>query len=360
MRSTSTPANSISVIRADRDKVTALKGIAILLVIGTHFLTSLPEWIYKRESVNFIFVALDQLGRFSVPLFVALSGYGFASKYRTRSAKVLEFIWTQGRKLAPLYIWWCLIFLSVFYFLPWWRAASDLGPWWKQVLLGRADYHLYFIPMVFQLYFLFPFILFIAKKVPSLVLWGVALLFQVGWYWWLGQVIGGEVNKPWFVSDQHQYILSVSWVSYFILGIVLALHPHVLVTLGRPVKKYGVWFLGLLGGILVWRASTLISNGLDPLYALRFTKPSVIPYASMVIAYCVLVRSWWAHLIPVVKRAALFIGKWSFVLYLCHTLVLRILFSTLEQTATFEQLGVASLGLLIGVFGSWYILTRST
>lgn len=356
-------SQSSSTQRADRHKVTALKGIAILAVVGTHILTSLPAKIFTQEPANTLFIILDQLGRFSVPLFVALSGFGFASKYQETAAPWLSFLVNQSKKLLPLYLWWSFTFFAVFYFLPWWRAAADLGPWWGQLLLGRADYHLYFIPMIFQLYALFPVLLWVAKKVPSLLLVSLALIFQVALYYWYGLVVSGEVTQPWFISDQHQYILSISWISYFILGIVMALHPQTMVKVARPVKKYGWIVLIITGTALSYRAVSLIQNGLDPLYALRFTKPLVIPYALSVIGAVVLVRVWWERLTHVfsgtLAGALVQIGKWSFVIYLAHTLVLRIFFSTIEKTASFPEIGIATLGLVIGLIGSWAILKKA-
>ena len=350
--------NATSVARADLEKVTALKGLAILLVVGVHILTSLPSWIYTKQPELYFFTSLDQLTRFSVPLFVALSGFGFASKYRHQSLATVSFLIGQFKKLMPLYLLWSFVFLGVFYFLPWWRAAHDLGPWWGQLLLGRADYHLYFIPMVFQLYLLFPVVLLMLRRMNGWLLWLIVAIIQVIWYLVLTKIITGTITFPWLISDQHHYSLSITWLSYFVLGSVLALQAEHLVAVTRPIKKYGLIVLLGLFGVVAWRSSSLIIGGLDPLYALRFTKPILFPYATAVIIYLILVRSWWSRVSLRGKWYLALLGKWSFVVYLAHTLALRIFFGLWQQTASSTDLLIAGFGLLAGLVGSWLLLKQ--
>lgn len=346
-----------AVSRASREKVTALKGLAMLAVVGIHILTSLPAWIYLRAPENFFFIALDQLGRFSVPLFVALSGYGFGSKYASQPLKLWPFLKSQSLKLLPLYFWWSAIFLSVFWFSPTWRAGDNLGSWWQQLIWGRADYHLYFIPMIFSLYLVFPLILALSKRIPAAQMFSASLLIQMAWYWWLGQNLTTQAH-PWFISDQHQYLVPLSWIGFFTSGVILALQPEKMVQLTRPLKKFGVILIALTASFLIFRAYSLIEAGVDPLYALRFTKVSVVPYAIAVIGAAILVKSWWQRLPAPLEKKLVWLGSWSFVVYLSHTLFLRILFAILEGKNSISEIVVAGAGLGVGLVGSWVMMTR--
>ncbi len=85
--------NQATTAATRRQSDTFLRGIAICCVVLIHFLSSFKKspFITGAEFQN-VAVAIDQLGRVAVPLFVALSGYGLMLRYQKTELKWSEFL----------------------------------------------------------------------------------------------------------------------------------------------------------------------------------------------------------------------------------------------------------------------------
>ncbi len=298
-----------------------LRAIAILGVVLIHFLAMFRQSPYVENSpFQLTAVTLDQLFRVSVPLFVALSGYGLSQKYVKSTLRWGEFLRRRVWKLLPLYIGWSVFYYLILRLVPSWRPTWPTNSLLTQILLGQADYQMYFVPMIFQLYLLFPFLLIIRKRWPLLLFISAAVLQAAVYLIFMRQEplqIGGIL----FV-DQNQYILCLSWIFYFVLGMYL---PQ----LHNLLKRLPLLFWILLGATLfsgAWAVTTAVGNinqGIDPLVALRFTRFSIMAYASV----SILILTWLARGITKIPSFISFAGKHSYSIYLSHTLFLRILFS---------------------------------
>src|SRR3989344_642934 len=131
------------------------KGLAILAVVALHIL-ALPERALITEETKQWLLVIDQALRFSVPLFVFLSGYGLAKKYEQK-LDLKDFYQKRVLKILPLFFLWTsgTYVISWILKLPFQTSLTD---WWKVVFFGQSDYHFYFVPMILQLYLLFPVI----------------------------------------------------------------------------------------------------------------------------------------------------------------------------------------------------------
>lgn len=304
-----------------RDTDAFLRGLAICCVITIHFLSSLKISPYVTGATYQLFaVSIDQLGRVAVPLFVVLSGYGLMMKYQHSELRWKEFLQKRVWKLIPLYVLWSYIFWFVFLVIPQWRPTSEMKPFFGQLLFGNADYHLYFVPMIFQLYLLFPFLLPIVKKWPYqlLVIVGV---FQVGFYELVAHQMTNQPGTSFFQSDQKQYVWFFCWIFYFILGMCL---PKIL----SVFKAYSsARWIALAAWVLsgCWVAVSAlytINHGTDPLVALRFTRVQVMVYATC----CTLALFLLLDKSRPLPKLLVFLGVNSYLIYLSHTLLLRIVF----------------------------------
>lgn len=293
-----------------------LKGLAILAVVGIHFLDK--TFPYLSESQKLWGFWLDQGLRFSVPLFVALSGYGLAQKYQSQTLNYRSFLKRRAIKLLPAYFLGSAIAYGSIIFFRVWPGYRESYPWWQIIFLGRADYHLYFVPMIFQLYLLFPFFWQATQKFSLkflLLTWG----FQLGWFELAGHYLQPFKNGFW--SDQWQYLLGLTWVGYFVLGIFLAtqkiLSWKLLKLLGAGALLLGLIFSGLSSWQLFVRFG-------DTLQAVRFNRPVIFLYASGFIVFSLSLGaqffkpSW-------LWRPIEILGRWSYEIYLIHTLPLRFL-----------------------------------
>jgi len=301
-----------------------LKAIAILAVLVIHTLSSFKQSPFVNTSAfQLIGVSLDQLARLSVPLFVALSGYGLTISYAKKKYNAFDFLFRRFLKVVPLYIIWSFIFVLLFKFIPSWAPLTAQPNFLWQLLLGRADYHLYFVPMIFQLYLLFPFIYKMFKKWPLYTLL-VSIFIQVIW-WYFYSYLGWTVSSwKYFAGDGEQYLWMTNWIAYFVLGMYL---PKIWKWFDQSKFLFALFGLILFSSASysIYHAVSLIQGGLDPLYALKFTRYPLFIYSSSVI----IVLSYLVARLKEFNDSLVKIGRHSYFIYLSHTFFMRIIFSFL-------------------------------
>ncbi len=312
------------VVRMNKKGTSFLKAIAILAVLLIHVLSSIkPSPFVNGSPFQLLAVSLDQLARISVPLFVAISGYGLALSYTEKKFEIVSFFTRRVFKVLPLYILWSCIFAVVFYFIPAWGSVTEQPNFAWQLLLGRADYHLYFVPMIFQLYLFFPVILYFFNKWPLVTLLG-AISIQLIWWWFFSYQGLTVTSWKYFAGDGEQYLWMTNWIAYFVLGIYL---PNIWKILDKNKVLFITIFLLWLGSSVytIFNALNGIQNGIDPLFALKFTRYPLFVYSSLAIVTI-------SYLVAKMKNFnSVFIklGEISYPFYLGHTLFLRIIFSVL-------------------------------
>ncbi len=283
-----------------RDEIDILKALAIIGVvwihIGAYLLFLYPFWSPDWKNL----VILDQIWRFSVPLFVALSGYTLAARYKETKINLAEFFQRRVLRVLPLYFLWAIVSFSL----------NQTGyPFWQAILLGRADYHLYFVPMIIQLYLLFPFLLWLIKRFPRLIV-AVTLVWQVALFNRFG-------SGSW--SDQEQYLFFGAWLWYFILGIY-----------GATAKIRGgwLWLVALVGG-LWWAVKDAfdLAQVRDLIIATRFTKLSILIFSTGAIGVGLMWGKYLNFLPRFLKRLLVLVGRESYLIYLSHVLIVQLYFA---------------------------------
>lgn len=130
-----------------------LKLVAIIGVIIIHTSTAFID-----RSVNFspqfdVLVFINQIFRFSVPLFFASSGVILALIYN-KHFSTLTFYRKRLVRIFPPYVFWFLVYY--FFVFPHSFSSIFSDTFLKSFLYGTASYQLYFIPIIVILYFLFP------------------------------------------------------------------------------------------------------------------------------------------------------------------------------------------------------------
>lgn len=334
----------------DKIRVNLARGIAIIAVVVIHILSSIPGHIYTTPNAE-QYIFLDQLLRFSVPLFIGLSGYALAKRYGAELA-VGEFYKRRLLRIVPLYLLWSLGLWLLFTLVPVWNTAEETTPFWKILFLGRADYHLYFLPLIFQLYLLFPLILKIIKMFPRVTLFTALTIQSLSFIFF--NYVGALETESFFNSDQEQYSLFSSWIFYFVLGMFIAKR-----SIDPKHKTKIISFIWMAWGLslayLVLQGQLQIFSHVDPLDALKFTRLSILPYTLSSICLALLVP-WetFFHSTWLIK-ILLVIGKYSFIIYLAHTIVLRLFFANTFPTLTFSDMLVTALFIVVAVnISYWY------
>lgn len=328
-----------------------LRGLAILAVVLIHFLAHLPN-IYTKPINNEWYIAADQLFRFSVPLFVILSGYGLTRKYVHTHVPVITYLRSRVTKLLPLYLLWSVVSYFLLKLVPAWTTPPDQEkPLLFQLLFGQADYQLYFLPLIFQLYFIFPVLLTLQKKFSTVIVLS-ALLLQVVFYLWYAGAITQfpDVPRVW-QTDRIQYVFALSWIGYFSLGIWLGMHE----TVPTKIRQTMPWLAIAGAAVLIKEAVTAVSSNIDPIVALKFTRWQVLLYT---IPFSLAMLTFSSHrLSPAlfkIRTALSWLGKESYLIFLAHTLGLRIIFSfAREEVSVTLLLQATAIWVVAIVISQW-------
>lgn len=330
------PATPISL-----SKSTQLKGLAIVPVVIIHVLAYLPG-IYTISKNQLFYIALDQLGRYCVPLFLLLSGYAFSVRYTDAKITWVEFMKSRVLKLIPLYVLWSGVSWVLLNGIPAWSSPGVHPSFWFLLLTGGADYQLYFVVLIFQLYALFPWLLIWMKRFPNAALLiGFAIQFLLFWLYRKFEY-PGQNNL-----DGFEYLYFASWIGYFLLGMWLATHSisQKLVRLLPAITLFA-------GTLMVWDSYQAIHHQIDPLLALKFTRFSVSFYAIAFVLW--LSTGSFSRVNEISKKwiqiVLSLLGKYSFIIFLSHTILLRIIFSLKHELITIPIALLLTLTWSVAVF----------
>ncbi len=329
---------------------------AMMMVCAIHA-TALSEsrFIATHDylSADALAVMLNQLGRFCVPLFILLSGFGLTLSHAKKHGDSRSLAWlpTFARerflRIGLPYLAWTVLFMFV---LGRWHAQQPLASLTqlgRDLLHGTGDYHLYFFPIIIQCYVLFPLLL----RIRGSWLWWVLLMVQIlftspAHYLWAA--VG--IERPSFPSYAVIY-----WLFYFHTGMVLARHADAV----------PMWLRGRAVATVLWAfagAAVLAEYAFwsyrqsDPGYFNHFNRWVVIAFTLATIA---LMNAWDARVnawFKVGTRASTLglLAMLSFPVYLGHTLLLR----ALNQTALASQPLLLALVLIVTAMTAAWILHR--
>lgn len=325
-------------------EIDILKTLAITGVVLIH-LTSNSFAIYHIKSAAwYAFVTADQAMRFSVPLFVALSGYTLALRHPYINIKIKDFYIRRATRILPYYLLATAIIYSYLHLVKPWSQTQNPYPLWQIILMGKADYHLYFIPMILQLYLVFPFIIIAFKKWPQATI-GTAFVSQALIFVMTDLSVKKLITLPFTWGDQQQYLIALTWIFYFVLGISLASISKFSKKNLHLTKILGVTLA--VGGLTLTLSESfrLLTTSQDLIEATRFTRFSVMVFATGVILSSVLFAKYLLRIPKLAVRFLAKVGLISFSIYLLHTIAIRmvILNVDLYPVSSFLIFAVASL-----------------
>lgn len=302
-----------------KPEINIFKGVAMLAVIILHIIPILYNFWSPYPPFSpqaYFLIVFDQINRFCVPLFILVSSYLLTTNYLLHTTKLIDFYKRRLLKLLPLYfLWWLIIKLT-----------------WQDV-----GYHLYFVPLILQLYILFPLLFFLVKKFP-VIFTLLVLIFQLYFLQFLS-----TTNWP----DQKLYQNFLSWIFYFILGIVLSLHED-------KFKKWrAIFSLTTLTALtfMLWTAFGILNRGNNVLNITFFTRLPIFFFAT---SFCLMAITFQEKLSKLSKKIFQFLdffGRESYLVYLCHTILLRIIFEPfLNKNWDPVFVGIVFVTWLVGIF----------
>lgn len=315
-----------------------LRVLACLTVMVIHVTSA---FIYNDSGVtlwgmNPAFI-LNQAARFSVPLFLLLSGFSLGMG---RPQPYGTFLKNRCRKVLLPYVLWVLVYEGYNVALAGF-PRPDLQGFLAHLLTGQAAPHLYFIPLLFQFYLLYPLLKkWVDRNPAAAFLWSLAITLGIqGLHSLEGLGILSLPLTTWLLRT------GVGWCFYFAAG--MCLQKADLSRLPRP-------------GIPV--PLTLIFPGFALLYAAWASRTGLLDSMKPeLMLYTLLVFLWGVTLWPAIQCRPVttlvsFLSRHSMGIYFNHILILCLLRYVPRFSLGMSGMVMLFLGTLcLSVLTAWFL-----
>lgn len=294
--------------RSELDWVRAISITAVLMIHASANFAARPSSLALLGVTPAFFC--NQAARFGVPLFFLLSGLSLGLS--PRRVTLPDFWLRRLRRVGLPYLGWTL-----FYFLiaRWSGQGADSVPGGlrllgRDLLLGGAASHLWFIPPLMELYLLYPLLRYLWERAPGLTL-GAGFLIT------LVCTLIVDIPLPlggWLQS--HLWRLFPTWLFYFLLG--MALSGERLEKLKAFCERHAL-LLPLLGlaGAFLYSLDSLRSGRPDSV------KLQLFLYTPLVLVS--LLAAWKRLRRPSLEKAAAFAARHGMTVYFVHVFLLELL-----------------------------------
>lgn len=283
-----------------------LRALAALTVVAIHVTGSYVSFLSAAYYANHV-------ARFAVPLFIIISGFALQYSSGRKTVYPLPFYQRRLDRILWPYLLWTLFYILLVPFLLGqglphvsWRDAG------RHLLWGTGSYHLYFLPIIIQLYLLFPILSRWVHKQPLVMLLSSLLisLAAVSVFY-----LGMLQQSPWWLEYKMLYTRAFPpWLFYFILGMAAVEWKGRLDILCRRF----VIPLGILWGCSLY---LIILDTQMSGIGTSILRPSVLVYASMSFLFFYGVFRY----LPGKVSAVRWLSEQSFIIYLMHPAVLSLL-----------------------------------
>lgn len=301
-----------------QNRLTGIDFLRVLSMFGVILIHVTSTYIYNESHYHVLGMNpaffLNQAARFSVPLFILLSGFSLGIGQKQESYP--SFLKRRcSRILLPYVVWTLLYELSNcgFDFRAW---LSRLGhPLWllQEFLTGQAAPHLYFIPIIFQFYLLYPLLRrWVDRRPLQSVTWAlsVTFLFQGIYYLQsLGLIPGFQNHYLWRAFPV--------WIFYFVMGMGLQRLDLEKIRI-RCKEAAAPLLVTCLLFVCLYCFLSSYTGALDSI------KPSIMLFVPLVFFCGVAV---WERFSPRprLKAAVAFLSMWSMDIYYSHVMILCLL-----------------------------------
>lgn len=339
--------------RKDGEFLRVLASVSVVVAHCIHFWVE--EFYHTRDllSVQYLCTWLDQFTRFTVPLFLFLSGFGLTLQFMEKPVSLGRYYRFRMTKiLAPFLLWSALTGLrhdDYLISLPW--AADPAGTaktFLRFLFLDGFDYQYYFLIVIFQFYLLYPILYRLGRSKLWLgIFLAVHMCFMSPIEAYL-ELFGWELPKI------HSNILIFHFFFCF-AGVYAAWNKDFLVSLARRWGRktiFGFW--GLVFAItnlefLLNIVNNKLLNEVD-----HFNRWSVVLYCmACLMVFIQLKPRIEARVYRNPRFAFLFthVAPYTFFVYLAHTHVLRAVDFLFWELTFFDLLN----RIILVVVGSYFL-----
>lgn len=332
------------------DDLYVLRLIATVAVVAIHTTS-------QDMTLSLVGYYGNQLARFSVPMFLILSGFLlFQNDLNDGFLPRVEFYRKRFRRILLPYIIWTIFYSLVlhFYFNGQQNSQMILPDIVRHLFLGNGFTHLYFVVIIIQLYLLYPYIRRGFQAHPGSFLLGSLLLsFTCQLLLYLNAIKALHLS----VYYGQLYLIAFPvWIFYFLLGMYLALHDQNLELSGRfSWFSWTAWW-AVSFAVLLWDSYKTASFALS-------IKPTVIIYATVSFFFMRAVL----NSFPIKVGAFInWFSEQSFLIYLLHPLMANFLVFVSLRVIGQPRLWSTSLGtsakflITLGLtLGATYVISRT-
>jgi len=140
-----------------------VRTIATFSVIFVH-ISAIAIAGYEPDSMQSGFmILLNRMLKFTTPVFIYLAGALIYDSNKKKPFDYKYFLVSRGKRILIPYAIVSLMYYMMISLIA--HQSLSISVFVKQFLTGSAQYHLYFIPIILQLYLLTPVFLWIRKKI---------------------------------------------------------------------------------------------------------------------------------------------------------------------------------------------------
>lgn len=336
-----------------------IRGISIIAVIMIHIgsgsimVNSTSQTLKVPISTFFVY---HQLMGFAVSAFIVCSGIVLVMRYKEREFNYLEFIGKRSIILLVPYFIWSLIYL-------WYnsRLFIDNGIMAKGGILkisaaeilyalasGNSNAHMYYIPLLFSLYWLFPVFRFIVQKIKSP--WWLVLVLLLQHYFQIR--LQTAVPKDILVFFQFRFFLFL-----FLTGCYVGQYYD---EVRAFIDKYINAIIGLLGTVFLFKVCVFYYTA-QVLKRTITDIPQTVTFENKI--YTLLIIAIIIYVAPYIKNkyaelTLVRLGACSFGIYLAHPIFLKIIYKLMREYNIDSFVSEGALVVLGGVVLVSYLLTE--
>ncbi|WP_191560052.1 acyltransferase [Metabacillus idriensis] len=196
------PISQLNIVRA----------VAMIAVVLIHATAPAFGRLEPQSDLYWFYMFLNRFSRFSVPLFIFVSGLVLFYNYYVRENTFESWKKFYKKRLSYIlipYLMWSAFYLIYMMVIDT-KSPVSINELRIDLLFGLSKYHLYYIAVLIQFYFVFPFILKAVQKVAILR----GLLFILGF---IIQFYLIDLNQQMMIF-QHQGSIVFSYIGYFLFG----------------------------------------------------------------------------------------------------------------------------------------------
>jgi len=280
-----------------------VRAVAIIAVVFIHISATILYRSDINSSIYKIAMIINQLSRFSVPVFILISGMGLTLSSK-KELGYFTFIGRRFSRIVPQYILWCLIYIYLT------TKQFEIYSVVHDMVYGKVFYHFYYVPLIIEFYLIYPFIYkFIGKK------WMILVSFLV--------TLGILIYSHYYVmSDDMQWFLErknlLDWIFYFSFGAFIGENLDKFLEKVRKYRGiiYGLFLLSIY--IILQEAFDSTRIGREIEYATTFLRPTIFLYSILFILFVFSIK--WKK--NTLMKPISYIAKNSYSIYLSHAIIL--------------------------------------